>query len=234
MYAQRVAHEKIRNPCLSDLHEFIRRPAPSTDPTRIVSLNFVAGGIAPEVCEIAPTGLCEELSKDVRNSAGTASNRPKLIGRVLIIEYISKELIEDLGTRFDIDPWFFASYIRQAWRNTKTQSTQNCTIPSRERMQNFVALNYHRSLSFGALDAEYVQLRRQSQHERKVFVMPAMGGERIGLAQHCCSVLMVRRPNERWVCEYIILIIKVVNSSVNRHHSYRSRNGPSVQARQKT
>ncbi|KAF2825393.1 hypothetical protein CC86DRAFT_446724 [Ophiobolus disseminans] len=113
---------------------------------------------------------------------------------------VDNELVEDLGTKLDIDPWFFASYIYQAWRNTKTQSTQNCTIPSRERKQNFLALHYHRTLSFGTLDAQYVQLRRRSHHERKVFVIPAMSGERVGLAQHCCSILLVERPNQSWVC----------------------------------
>ena len=217
MYAERVKQAKVRNPCLSDLHEFLHRSAPSTDRTRIVSLDFLADTTSPKICEIPRDRLSEtldEASENVSDFAGTLAHYSQLLGRALIIEFISKELIEELGNRFDIEPWFFASYIHQAWRNTKTQSTQQCTLPSREKKQTFLSLHYHRTLSFGALDAEYVQLRRQSQYERKVFVVPATGEERIGLAQHCCSVLMVERPNQSWICECMAAIIQVVSSSL--------------------
>ncbi|KAF2106668.1 hypothetical protein BDV96DRAFT_507425 [Lophiotrema nucula] len=187
----------IRNPCLTDLHEFLRRPGPAIDRSRIVSLDFLAGDPVSTAREVQTADLQAEWDIEGGSSI-TAWSDLKRLGQVLIIEEISKELIEDLGSRFDIDPWFFASYIRRAWRNTNTQNTATCTLPSRERNQDFLPLYYHRTLSFESIGAELVQLRRKSQHERKVFVMPKMAGERIGLAQHFCSILLIQCGSHGW------------------------------------
>jgi hypothetical protein len=37
-----------------------------------------------------------------------------------------KTAIEELGTFFNVDPWFFASYVHQSWRKTSAQGPTNC------------------------------------------------------------------------------------------------------------
>ena len=102
------------------------------------------------------------------------------------------------GSLFDIDPWFFASYVHQAWRKTTTHGPATCSLPSRDRKQSFLPLQYHRTVSLQQKDTKLRSLIRSCNHQRKAVFLPAMGEEQVGLIQHCCSVLLVNRPGQEW------------------------------------
>lgn len=63
--------------------------------------------------------------------------------RLIIVENLSKEIVEILGQRFDVDPTFFASYIYALdWFGRASSPT---TVPLRHsniRKQSFVQLRY--------------------------------------------------------------------------------------------
>ena len=159
-------------------------------PSRIVSLDFT------------PDGLCvrtvADLAAEIKQGAhgGAESN---LLGQILIVEDISPSAMEMLGLELEIDPFFFASYLHRAWRKSSTQSPLNCTLPSRERGQNFVALYSQRSLTFPSLDSQNRQMVQMGNQMRKVMVLPSARESCIGLAQHHCSVLLKQADGKPWI-----------------------------------
>lgn len=197
MFSQRVAAQKQRNPCLSDLYKFLQQPGPSHDRSRIVCLEHVGELTPPTVRGISVKALAGELQQSWSSSS---KHTPKTNrgGRILLVEDASKYTIEVLGSFFNIDPWFFASYVHQAWRNTSSQSPNNCSLPSRDKKQKFLSLQYSRIVAFEQKDTEMKSLTLNCNQPRKAVILPTMRGERIGLIQHGCSVLMVDGPADEW------------------------------------
>lgn len=199
-YQSLIERQSIRNPCLSALKEFIRQPTPHPSSQRIISLDFTGRQEIPDRRDVPASDIHFELHQH-QDSVLNGPNDPRqqILGQIFIIEDISRELVEELGSQLNIDPWFFASYIHRTWRQTTSQSPQNCSLPSRERQQTFAPLYYHKSLVFPNLPSEENQLLRKSNQHRKVLVLPGNRGTRIGLAQHSCSVLLVERHMAPWI-----------------------------------
>ncbi|EEU38403.1 uncharacterized protein NECHADRAFT_26045, partial [Fusarium vanettenii 77-13-4] len=107
--------------------------------------------------------------------------------------------MEILGSSLDLDPMFFASYIRQAWHNLRAQDPQACTLPSRERSLNFLPLYYHRTVVTHGLDLDMAQLVRTCNHQRKLFVLSPIKEKRVGLAQHACVVTVTVRADGKFL-----------------------------------
>ncbi|KAL5425035.1 hypothetical protein PMIN06_005666 [Paraphaeosphaeria minitans] len=196
MFSQRVQAQKQRNPCLSDLYEFLQQPGPSNDRSRIVCLERFGQSSPPAIRDISVKSLNSELQQSW-NTANTTT-RTDRGGRILLVEDASKYTIEILGSFFNIDPWFFASYVHQAWRKTSSQSPNNCSLPSRDKKQNSLSLQYHRIVTFEQKDTDVKSLTLNRNQPRKAVILPTMRGERIGLVQHGCSVLMVDGPGDEW------------------------------------
>ena len=113
---------------------------------------------------------------------------------------MSPELIQTLASRLDIDPWFFASYIDRSWRRTRFNTPQNSLLPSREKLQNFLPLHYHKCLSFTGAKPQRRGFLRDTNQYRKVVVIQSTGPS-IGLAQHDCAVLL-KEMGSSWIDEY--------------------------------
>lgn len=200
MYKARVFAQKQRNPCLSYLYEYLCQPHPAKDRSRIVALDFFNSQSAPLARDIPVFGLINELQSN-SDAQSIASSSPGEIrkGRLLLIEDISNLTMEELGNHYNIDPFFFASYMQQAWRKTGTQSPSLCSLPSQEKKQNFLPLAYHRTLSFRRQNEPLSSMLRNCNHQRKVVLLPSMQGQTIGLAQHCCSILLIAKLKEEWI-----------------------------------
>ncbi|KAF2439929.1 hypothetical protein P171DRAFT_369118 [Karstenula rhodostoma CBS 690.94] len=125
-----------------------------------------------------------------------------------------------MGSFFNIDPWFFASYVHQAWRKTSSQSPNNCSLPSRDKKQNFLSLQYHRIVTFDQKDTEMKSLTLNRNQPRKAVILPTMRGERIGLIQHGCSVLKVDGPGDEWTG--IVLLDAPIshNYTASKNHGF--------------
>ena len=129
---------------------------------------------------------------------GRQATTSRLVGQLLIIEDISPELIEKIGSRFDIDPWFFASYIHSPWRSLRFTTPQNCCLPSRQRSQDFVSLTYHKSLSFTGTKPSRAGFLRDSNQHRKIVILSEDTGPCVGLAQHNCAVFL-KETGPSWI-----------------------------------
>jgi hypothetical protein len=202
MYSDRVQIQKQRNPCLSDLYEFLTQPGPgpSYDRTRIVCLENLAKTTPPTVRGISVKTLDSELQQNW--SRATTAPKTNRGGRILLVEDASKYTIEALGSFFKIDPWFFASHLHQAWRKTSSQNPNNCSLPSRDKKQAFLSLQYHRIVTFEQKDTMLKSLTLNRNQPRKAVILPTMRRERIGMIQHVCSVVMVDGPDGEWTGKY--------------------------------
>lgn len=193
-YAKLVEEKCVRNPCLKTLHNFLLS---SSDPheIRVISLDFTHTDPKPLRREVHPSSLADELSPGQTKG---------LAGQILLVENISAAMIEELGSSLMIDPMFFASHVHSSWREFEAQAPKFCELPSRIKRQKFATFSYHRSLLFPNIDNSDYKLLRQSNIRRKVIVFPPIQGHRIGLAQHCCSVLVVERKSNTWLGKYHI------------------------------
>jgi hypothetical protein len=200
-YTSFVEAKRSRHPCLLTLHAFLSAPGVSPCTGRIVSMDFFRGHAKPVQREIATSSLAEELQDRPQDEKDLS---PRKMGQILLVENISKEIMEELGCRLDIDPMFFASHIHSAWRELEAQSPKFCELPSwTKQQQHFATFPYHQSLVFPEIEQTDYKLLCQSNIRRKVIVFPPNQGRRVGLAQHCCSVLVVPGRNAGWLgkCE---------------------------------
>ncbi|KAK8139255.1 hypothetical protein PG984_002635 [Apiospora sp. TS-2023a] len=105
--------------------------------------------------------------------------------------------MEELGTRLAIDPMFFAAHVHSGWRELEAATPKYCELPSQaQQQQSFVTFHYHRALVYPDIASQDYKLLRQSNINRKVIVFPPAQGRRLGLAKHCCSVLVVPPTRE--------------------------------------
>lgn len=112
---------------------------------------------------------------------------------MIIIEDLSKEIIELLGSSLDLDPIFFAGHLHTAWENRQAQTPHQCSLPSQAQRQNFVNIHYHRVIDFDDVEVPAKQILRYMNIDRKVVIYPISEGKRIGMVQHCTSVLLSRK-----------------------------------------
>lgn len=162
MYARRVQAQKQRDPCLSNLCAYLQQSRPARDPSRIVCLDIFEHPKPLKKRDIVVNDLPAEL-RDTSKSFHTSE--PDRKGRVLIFEDISNQTVEELGSFFDINPWFFASYVHQTWRKTETQSPMTCSLPSGDQKQKFLSLQYHRTVRFEHKDTKLRSLTRNCNHQ---------------------------------------------------------------------
>ncbi|KAF3003622.1 hypothetical protein E8E13_007512 [Curvularia kusanoi] len=190
-YFHRAVAQSRRNPCLSDLCEFLQQPIRAHNQSRTVCIDIFEQPV--------PVTQREIFAKDFGDELRRPLNQPELLaldhgGRILIIEDVSKPALEELGSFFDIDPWFFASYVHRTWRKTSTPSPVSCSLPSREKKQNFLSLHYHRIVALQQKDTSLRSVTRNTNQQRKAVILPSLGGERIGLVQHSAAVMLVDPP----------------------------------------
>ena len=192
-YRDCVNAQKSRNPCLTGLSEYLTCPTPSKK-CRIVALTFSHGVELPTCTELAASDLKTRLQCNVQDFESSDSVH---LGHLWLIEDISPELIEDLGSKLDIDPWFFASYVHRSWRSTRFTTPQNCCLPSRERSQNFLPIYYHKCLSLTGVEPQRNGFLRNINQYRKVALIQSTG-RRVGLAQHDCAVFL-KKTESSWI-----------------------------------
>lgn len=199
-YTSFVRAKCARYPCLRTLYEFLSTPGPSPYKGRIFSIDFYGDG-DPVQRQVDSSDLSKELQ------CITSDNylSPSRLGQILLVENIGREIMSELGSFLSIDPMFFASFIHSAWQEVETLSPKFSELPSQIKRQHFSTFSYHRSLLFPGLEDEDYKLLRQSNIRRKVIVFSGARGRRVGLAQHCCSVLVIpQRQQSSWLGKFEI------------------------------
>ena len=208
-YVSFVEEQSRQNPSLLNLNVFLRthhRIACS-----ISCLDFCNGSPSQvRPCELDAVSLNRVLAgfRHGRQSFHTiglngavnhVNHSTRIAGRIILIEDLTAEIIEVLGSNLDIDPLFFSSHIYTAEKKLGSQSADGPNLPSRYEDSNFMNLHYHRTLE---LTNEYKpkgNTVRNCNVPRKFAVLPKVKGTYFALTQHCCSVLKTVNHQKQWL-----------------------------------
>ena len=192
-YKSFVAARTQRNSSLQNLCEFLQNDTVSQHACRVVCLEFSSASGPPSHRSLDRDGLELLLCNKTKG-------RDDLCGRLLIVEDLSSDVVETLGSLLNIDPLFFASHIDTFQIDIATTRPSTTTLPSTTRSQNFLNLHYHRIIEFENLDSKQVLLRDMNV-PRKVKILPQLKRINVGLARHCCSTLKTEGKDGLWLGE---------------------------------
>lgn len=186
-----------RNPSLLDLLKFLSNPRPPGPGCHIAALDFRVGIGRPIVRSgIDIDCLPCELRYDTTKEHDQYTNHA-LQGRILIIEDLTKNAIEFLGSELDIDPLFFAMHLHTLHRTgMRHQTPVEATLPSRLLPQEYINIYYHRPVTCDAIAPFGGRLVRDTSIDRKLVFLRSTT---VGLAQHCVSVIKVKRKEGNWI-----------------------------------
>lgn len=130
--------------------------------------------------------------------------RYELLGKIFVIEDLTKDVIELLGTELDIDPLFFAMHLHTPHRTgMRHQTPDEATLPSRLPSQGFTNISYHRSVTSEQVYPLGGRLLRDTVIDRKLVFLRSTT---IGLAQHCASVIRTNGRAGFWIGMHIPMV----------------------------
>jgi len=198
-YSEYVKALCPRNPSLLNLYNFLSYPRARQHGSRVAALDFRAGLEHPVTRVIADIDF---PPTELHNKASTESEEGKfpLQGRILIIEDLTKDVVELLGSTLEIDPLFFAMHLHTNHKTGMRQQTPDeATLPSRLINQNYMNFSYHRPITCESVDPFGGRLLRDTSIDRKLVFLRSTT---IGLAQHCASVIKIQRKGF-WLGVYL-------------------------------
>lgn len=200
-YAEYVTAQSRQNPSLENLCHFLKRDT-FTQPCRISCLEFNNESDSPSRKDLDIESLACLLSGNHETSDLSATmNRPK--GRILIVEDLTRAIVEALGEALDIDPMFFASHIDGEKISADSSIPSMVQLPSQVKTRSFLTLRYHRVLKFGDEAAGLRRLESTGNILRKTMILPPNSANAyIGLAQRCCSVVMTSSQRAGWTGKF--------------------------------
>ncbi|KUJ22897.1 uncharacterized protein LY89DRAFT_777916 [Mollisia scopiformis] len=186
-YSDYVFAQSKRNPCLINLCQFIANDDARYG-CRIASLQFRSDCKKPTRVDLGLQELEAIICSDVHGS-----------GRLIIVEDLNGAVIETLGSGLDINPLFFASHIHGPKVEITSSKPSAAILPSKMLSQNFLSLQYQRSVDFGPCTMVPKKMSRDCNVPRKVVILPPMKDTRIGLEQQSCSILMSTTRSNSWL-----------------------------------
>ena len=187
-YSSYVVAQSKRNPCLQNLCQFISGDCREYD-CKIVSLEFFAQDEKPRRTDLDPLELEALLNTDVYGCQG----------RLIIVEDLSTAIIETLGSYLDIDPLFFASHVHGPTVDIASSKPSIAILPSKALTQNFLSVQYQRTVDFGACSPAPRKMLRNSNVPRKIVLLPPIKNRSIGLEQQSCSILLSTTKSKPWL-----------------------------------
>lgn len=163
-------------------------------PCQIARLEFRRDTVKPQYRRLEFSELSSELSQDNMKMGY------ETLGQMIVIEDLSPDVVEELGSHLSIDPMFFASHINAAYCDIEWQTPDFATLPSRRLYNNFVNIQYHRAIVLQKEPDLSIKLLRDMNIGRKIVILPPIRSICIALVQHGCSVLRDTRKGGSWLC----------------------------------
>ena len=199
-YRSYVAAQTRSSPCLSNLSRFLESDASTRYDCRITSMEFTSESCTPSHQSLGMDDLAALLHNRTNRKSG-------LRGRIMIVEDLTRDVIEQLGSQLNIDPYFFASHLDVFQPDISTPRPYLSKLPSMARTRDSLFLHYHRVLEVDSLTCQSTLVQAMNV-PRKVKLLPPTKGvstglaRRIGFARHCCSVLRTSGKDGLWLCQY--------------------------------
>ncbi|CRG91620.1 Cytoplasmic dynein 2 heavy chain 1 [Talaromyces islandicus] len=202
-YQAHVAAQCRKNPCLSSLERFLSERKESEHACRIATIDFIENEDGSKGCQNRFLH-----ADDIKFAISSVDQPTNLKGRILIVEDVSRELMEFLGSSLAIDPFFLASHVYTPYREISMQTPNLATLPSRNRHQRYFNTHYHRTLELPERCDYLRQLHtvRAMNISRKLAVLPPTHGTSIGLAQHALSIHLFTQEEHggHWLCLMLV------------------------------
>lgn len=207
-YQSLVKTQCLRHPSLLNLEGFLSEPEIRHHTCRFVSLDFHHGATRPTTrAEFKLEHLLQEIREPVLSNTSDSKQcgREVAQGRILIIENITKDVVELLGSELSIDPLFFALHLHTARRiGMGSQPPDDANLPSRLFARDYVNLCYHRSVTSDIANGQRKRFLMNRAVDRKLIFLSYTN---IGLAQHCASVMKLKLKSGFWLCWFMTLIL---------------------------
>lgn len=198
-YRSYVAAQTRSSPCLSNLSRFLESDASTRYGCRITCMDFTGESSTPSHRNLGKDDLAALLHDRANRKSG-------LRGRIVMVEDLTRDVIEQLGSQLNIDPYFFASHLDVFQPDISTPRPYLSKLPSMARTQDSLFLHYHRVLEVDNPTCERTLIRAMNV-PRKVKLLPPTKGVSIGFARHCCSVLRTSGKDGLWLCQYRVCLI---------------------------
>jgi len=120
-----------------------------------------------------------------------------VLGRILIVEDLTADTIELLGSSLDIDPLFFASHLHMARSDKTVERPDVRLLPSRSKRAKFISVIYYRSIT---VDSRSVpkKLVSDTNVRRKVGFYQSDNQPAMGVMQAAFTALMIAKNGKGW------------------------------------
>ncbi|KAF4453130.1 Zinc transport protein ZntB [Fusarium austroafricanum] len=186
-YTDFVVHQAQSNPCIWGLSQYLKKATNST--SRIIFIDLPQNQVkqVPVRPISAKAEECVELTTSI----------PPNVTRLVFVENITPNIINQIGKSLDIDPLFFADYITTDFRDLEKQPPPPslAILPSLISEKPYLHLHYQRILDLGSSetfrDSDYV-LHTNSNAPRNVRRLVPLSGRQLALARANCSILFKR------------------------------------------
>lgn len=191
-YQQFIAAQCKWNPCLQNLSDFLANSQFRRNSCRIACLEFSSESYHPHHRNLDLSGLATVLQDPYAKSGS-------LLGRILIVEDLTKDVIEIIGSSLEVDPLFFVAFLHNTRVEMTIRNPPVSILPSKARDLDFTTIKYVRALEFGMM-ASRGKLFSDANVRRKVSVIP-MNDACVGFVQGYFSTLVRVNKGEVWLGE---------------------------------
>lgn len=196
-YRDYVEALSLRNPSLLALHKFLSNPKARRHGCRLGLLEFYEDRQSPVVRRDIDIN---ELSLTWQDDNGKRSKEAlgeRMQGQVLIVEDLTVGVIEQLGTRLNLDPMFLAMHLHTVQRKgMRHQTPDDANLPSRFRSANYINITYQHAVTSDDKSVLGKRLLRDTAIDRKIAFLKS---GTLGFAQHCTSVVKLQHSPNCWL-----------------------------------
>jgi len=189
-YLRRILEECQHRPSLKNLADFYLE-ASSRHNCRFIYLEFLATAATPRVVSMNQEEVKETL-KEYHEST------EDVLGRILIIEDLTTDVIEFVGSSLNIDPLFFAVHLHSSRSEKTAEKPDVRLLPSMSKRLKFVSTLYHRPLTVSGCSIP-LHMRSDMNVRRKAGFYQRGNEPIVGQVQAIFSATMVPRSGKRWL-----------------------------------
>ncbi|PVI04776.1 hypothetical protein DM02DRAFT_668739 [Periconia macrospinosa] len=215
-YRDYVETLSSRNPCLLNLQSFLSSSSVYRRTCQFTALDFREGIERPIPRQVPDIDLVPGQLNGIQGTNSKESvtsegyHKHPLQGRILIIEDLTPEVIELVGSTLDVDPLMFSLHLHTTQRNDgRSQTPDDATLPSRLVTQNYMTTTYHRPIVSEQKFPVGGKFERDMAINRKVVFIRSTP---IGLAQHSVSVIKVQYSSDFWIA--LLLVDPPINNNL--------------------
>ncbi|KAL9110779.1 MAG: hypothetical protein Q9227_004771 [Pyrenula ochraceoflavens] len=202
-YSSFVKAQSNQNQSLAGLCKFLLEAPGHEQPCRLGWLDLASTN--PKFSYLELSRLAPEIDKFLdsgENSRGNSCEnqalRFKSCGQILFVEDLTRQLIETLGSKLNIDPVFFALHLSDDGFNRSSLGA----LPSARNNRRFINIKYQQVVAMGGLATpitKRIQITRNTNVYRKVTALPSWEDVTIGLIECHFSIHYTSFTNGTWL-----------------------------------